>query len=270
MIEPKGRMINRDISESKGFAKLSPEAAVLFCMLIPHFNSHGKQPGGPGHIKEVICPLVEYLTYEKIPLLLKEIGEKTGVKWYECEGRKWLHSLNFLKKHQRLDREKMGQDKIPGFSKDLFNTSIVQVQNNSDTSTKEVHIEDKVREGKDKIREKLPLDPSKTPPQKSLHQIITDHVHATYLKAKGFKYPFGPRDFKIIKWLATNYGDAATAIWDDFLAKNWDWKNGKKIPHTLANLEKNIGELLEAGDWKKRVAAPGGSFAAAAEEIKRI
>jgi hypothetical protein len=51
-----GRMIKRDISNSNGFAQLSPNAAVLFTMLIPHFNAHGKLNGGPGFIKDEICP----------------------------------------------------------------------------------------------------------------------------------------------------------------------------------------------------------------------
>lgn len=116
MQQAEGRMINKSISDSKGFAALSPEAAVLFAMLVPHYNAHGKMNGGVGHIKDEICPHVPYLTYENIGEFLQEITDKTSVKWFEHEGRKWLHSLKFLKKHQKLRADKLGPDKLPSYS----------------------------------------------------------------------------------------------------------------------------------------------------------
>ena len=111
----KGRMINRDISNSKKFAELTPPAAVLFCMLIPHYNSRGKMNGDAGYIKGEICPRIPYLTVENIPELLKEISDKTNVKWFADDGRYWIHSLNFLSEHQRLNIERIGDDKLPSF-----------------------------------------------------------------------------------------------------------------------------------------------------------
>ena len=111
-----GRMINQDISDSAGFAALSSNAAVLFCMLIPHFSAHGKQSGGPAYIKEVVCPLIPYLTLENIPGLMAEIATHTNVKWFEARGRHWLHALNFLSKHQKLKAYKLGRDKLPDYS----------------------------------------------------------------------------------------------------------------------------------------------------------
>lgn len=112
-----GRMINRAISDSDKFASLSPEAAVLFTMIIPWFNAHGKMNGGAGYIKDEICPKVQYLTYQNIPELLKEISEKTNVKWFQFNGRYWLHSLSFNSEHQKLDKK--GVDKLPSFSTEL-------------------------------------------------------------------------------------------------------------------------------------------------------
>jgi hypothetical protein len=110
-----GRMIRRSISESEGFASLSPEAAVLFAMMIPHFNAHGKMPGGPGVVKDEIVPLIPYLTYDNLPQYLQEISDKTNVKWFRC-GTKWyLHALHFLSEHQDLRREKMGADELPSW-----------------------------------------------------------------------------------------------------------------------------------------------------------
>lgn len=110
-----GRMINRAIADSDKFAALTPEAAVLFALLIPWFNSHGKLNGGPGHIKDEICPKIPYLTYENIPALLTEISGKTNVKWFMSGGRHWIHALKFNSEHQRLEK-KLGIDKLPSYS----------------------------------------------------------------------------------------------------------------------------------------------------------
>lgn len=112
----KGRMIKREISNSKGFASLSPKAAVLFCMIIPHLDSHGKMNGGPGYLKDEVCPRVKYLTLKTIPALLKEVHDKTNVKWFEFDGRWWIHSTNFLQNHQELKPDRLGQDLLPTYS----------------------------------------------------------------------------------------------------------------------------------------------------------
>ncbi len=160
-------MINKDISDDIGFSKLSPPAAVLFCLLIPHFNSHGKQNGGCGRIKDEVCPLVSYLTQEKIPALLCEISTHTSVKWFECGGRFWLHSLKFLSKHQNLRADKLGEDKLPNYS----GTTPVLVPDQSQTSPvlvpHEVEGEGEVEEkqkGKSEGGTEPPVDNSDDPP----------------------------------------------------------------------------------------------------------
>ena len=112
----KGRMITRDISDSKGFASLSPPAATLFCMMIPHYTAHGKMNGDPGYIKGEVCPRISYLTTRNLPDYLEEISKKTSVKWFSFDGRYWIHSLNFLVEHQNLDPERIGQDLLPTYS----------------------------------------------------------------------------------------------------------------------------------------------------------
>ena len=112
----KGRMLNKSISDSDGFASLSNEAAVLFCMLVPHYNPYGKMNGGAGYIKDEICPKVQYLTYENIPQFLQEITKKTSVKWFKHKGRCWVHSVNFLTEHQKLEKSKLGDDSLPSYS----------------------------------------------------------------------------------------------------------------------------------------------------------
>mgnify|MGYP001616199105 CR=1 FL=1 len=111
-----GRMIRKSISESQGFASLNEKAGVLFCMIIPHLNAYGKSNSGSGYIKDVVCPLISYLTIKNIPNLLKEISEKTNLKYFEHEGRKWLHSISFLDRHQNLPKDRIGQALLPSYS----------------------------------------------------------------------------------------------------------------------------------------------------------
>ena len=117
MASPKasGRMIRKSVSDSDKIASLTPVAAVLFMMLIPHFNAHGKMPGGPGVVKDEVVPLIPYLTYENLPEYLQEISDKTNVKWFRRGNKWWLHSLHFNSEHQELRIDKMGADTLPGF-----------------------------------------------------------------------------------------------------------------------------------------------------------
>jgi len=78
----KGRMINKEISRSKGIAALSESARCLFFMLLPHFDSFGKMNGNEYYIKGEVVPLIESYTISKIMQCLKEISEKTNVKWF--------------------------------------------------------------------------------------------------------------------------------------------------------------------------------------------
>ncbi len=109
-------MLRKSISTSKGFAKLSPEAAVLFCMIVPHLNSHGKSHAGTGYIKDLICPLIKYLPPERIPKCLAEISKYTKVKLFKKDGQLWIHSLSFLSKHQKLRPDRLGRDQLPTYS----------------------------------------------------------------------------------------------------------------------------------------------------------
>jgi hypothetical protein len=163
MIPSPGRMIRTDISKSDKYAELTPPAAVLFAMLIPHYNSHGKMQAEPYTIKGTVCPKVPYIVatlpantdeieqieakYGTCPRLvsdlLTEITEKTNVKWFKApDGIHYIHSLKY-EEHQKLTKKK-GEDRLPSFPgeqvDDLSETSPGedQVQDLSETSQREV------------------------------------------------------------------------------------------------------------------------------------
>jgi hypothetical protein len=121
-----GRMINQNIALSAKVASLSPESMALFCLLIPHFNSHGKMLANPHGIKGSVCPLVDWLTVEKIEACLTEITEKTNVKWWQDDkGLHYLQSLNW-QDHQNLRADRLGADHLPNWPGETTNQSQFQ------------------------------------------------------------------------------------------------------------------------------------------------
>jgi hypothetical protein len=85
-------------------------------MIIPHLNSHGKCNGGVGYVKDEICPYVKYLTLGKLSKYLTEINKNTNVKWFKYDGRYWIHAINFLTKHQKLNESRLGRDLLPSYT----------------------------------------------------------------------------------------------------------------------------------------------------------
>ena len=110
-----GRMINQDISMSKKISRLTPRSLSLFCLLIPHFNAHGKMLANPMLVKGLVCPLIDWLTPELIQASLIEISDKTNVKfWSDEKGIHYIHSLNW-KEHQEIRADRLGPDRLPDY-----------------------------------------------------------------------------------------------------------------------------------------------------------
>lgn len=109
-----GRMLRKRISRSRKFASLSKDAKILFCMLIPHFDPHGKMNGSPNFIKGEVVPYIDELTVPIITKCLREISNKTSVKWFQCEGLSWLHSTND-QEHQNFNKERIRKDLLPSY-----------------------------------------------------------------------------------------------------------------------------------------------------------
>ena len=109
------RMIHKSVSSSKKLASLSKESLILFTMLIPHFNAHGKLNGSPNFIKGEVVPRLKWATVPIIGKCLQEISEKTSVKWYVVDELQYLQSLKWTD-YQTLRPERMGDDKLPDYS----------------------------------------------------------------------------------------------------------------------------------------------------------
>lgn len=170
MLKSKGRMIRQEIRQSQRIAALCPKSVALFCLLIPHFNAHGKMNGDPRFIKGEVCPLIPWLTIPEITRCLAEIHKKTNVKWFEYGGLKYLHSLNWAQ-HQELRSDRKGGDLLPSYQvqdKSGSTPGVVQTSPGLVPATPGVvplEVEEEV-EGKDKgkIEDKAPPENSRTTP----------------------------------------------------------------------------------------------------------
>lgn len=116
MIKSKGRMIRSDVSKSKKIASLSKDSIILFLMIIPHLNAHGKMNGSPYHIKGEVVPRLEFFTVPLIEKCLKEITEKTSLKWFQFDGLFYIQSIKWAE-HQELRDDRKGSDLLPDYSR---------------------------------------------------------------------------------------------------------------------------------------------------------
>ena len=124
-----GRMLRKAISRSRAFASLSPDAQVLFCLLIPHLNAYGKSNGNTYYIKGEVVPMIDRFDLSRISVCMQEISDKTRVKWFEIGGAHYIHALDW-DDHQNMRSYRRGKDSLPAYS----GTSPGLVQDYSRTS----------------------------------------------------------------------------------------------------------------------------------------
>lgn len=117
-------MIRKNISRSQKLGQLTPEALSLFCLLLPHFNAHGKMEAHPAAIKGIVCPWIDWLDIPQIESCLREISVKTNVKWFECDGGYFLHALSW-DDHQDIRRR--GRDYLPSYPGELPTSARIDV-----------------------------------------------------------------------------------------------------------------------------------------------
>lgn len=110
-----GRMVRTKIARARAHQSLYPEAAALFLFVLPHLDSHGKLRADPIFIKGACVPYADWANEEAIGRALKEISDKTLLKWFEFDGAWWLHALDFWE-WQDIKQVKPGQtDHLPDY-----------------------------------------------------------------------------------------------------------------------------------------------------------
>jgi len=192
-------MIRRDISKSLKFSSLSKDSQVLFCLLIPHFNSYGKMNGEPSFVKGECVPLLHYLTIPKIKRCLREITLKTSVKWFKKDDLFYLQATSW-KDHQDIRGDRLGHDELPvypGVVQDNSSTSPGQLPPEVKAQAQvEVEVEEEVEYGNHKKFTKP------TPQQvgeyaKTLGFTLNGNMFFDYYESKGWLVgKSGMRDWK--------------------------------------------------------------------------
>lgn len=99
---------------------------------------------------------------------------------------------------------------------------------------------------------KEPKEQKKTSPD---YQPFVDHVCSTYKQKYGFAYMWGGEDGKKTNELLANYDRfQLMALWDIFLAGNWNWVNARgdavSVSHSLREFFGKVRILLEENKWK--------------------
>lgn len=105
-----GKVVHKEISDSRKLASLSKDALILYLFIMPHLDPFGKMLGGPGYIKDVCVPFLEYLSQDKIKELLLEITEKTYMKWFEIKGRYYIHDTKAEEKLPKCHKDRYKND----------------------------------------------------------------------------------------------------------------------------------------------------------------
>ena len=116
------RKLPKSIIEGDDFSFLSQPARELRLVIIPYMNSHGKMMGNPYTLKGMLFPKIDWWTPAKIERYMREISEKTPVKWFSDHmGVKYVHDLSF-QDHQNVRKDKKGKDTFPSFQQVALNS----------------------------------------------------------------------------------------------------------------------------------------------------
>lgn len=91
------------------------------------------------------------------------------------------------------------------------------------------------------------------------------HIMETYKMKVGTRYPFTGENGRAVKSLLGHYGlEMVCALWDEFLDRDWTWydRYNKKVrvAHDLRIFQAKLTELLEGGEYKKRIKPVGPVF----------
>lgn len=148
------RLLTDEIAKSKKLPGLSPDSLNLFFLLVPHYTVHGKLSGDPYFIKGKVCPRFVRFTVPKIEKMLKEISDKTNVKWFQVDGLWYLHCLAYSDHQPGLRKDRSGKDVLPNFPKETPELpDLIELQDNSGSSPLQVPLGSRIEEVGSRIEE---------------------------------------------------------------------------------------------------------------------
>jgi len=111
----RGRILDKDISESDSFARLKDSNSQLLCALLTSWwDDHGKMIGDEAWIKGNIVRKLPQYTLKEVARCLQNINNNLNVQWWTDPNtkNKWLYWEKF-DKFQTISDEKKTKDKLP-------------------------------------------------------------------------------------------------------------------------------------------------------------
>lgn len=227
---PKGRMLNRKIAIDEKVAQLSPLANLLFTWMIPFQDSAGRMMAIPESIKGIVCPLLKYLTIDKIKDSLKEMDSVGLIKIY---GNGMYLQFNGFSKNQTIDTSREAPSSIP---------PLEQLKSNSGVTQEHFPLNSEVKgevkgKYKDNIlcakaheptsNEQKPPKPLKLPKETDTDlSLVIKYIYDSRLKKTGNKYIISGKLAKNLKNLCRVHTHAAVcAAWSIFINDKLDLKD---------------------------------------------
>ena len=117
---PRGRMLDKRISESKKLGSVSDKSKVIYFMLLPHLDKNGCFKCVPGLIKWTTMPNIDY-DFKTMDKCLRELNEAKLLIIYNVNGDEYLQYIKF-REFQTNDVSKEGITDIPEPTPDLLQT----------------------------------------------------------------------------------------------------------------------------------------------------
>ena len=78
----RGRMFSQSYSTDRRYGRLSLKAVALFPLMWSNADDQGRLCGDPEEIKYAVCPNIDHITKQDIPVLLKELQENKLIFCY--------------------------------------------------------------------------------------------------------------------------------------------------------------------------------------------
>jgi hypothetical protein len=108
---PKGRMLNKKISQDNKVAKLSLKATLLYTWCIPYLDVEGKIYGDVWTLKSIV-PHVKEITPDNIPSIVNEWVVVDLVTYYGDDSHKYLYFKGFME-NQSINPDREAKSEIP-------------------------------------------------------------------------------------------------------------------------------------------------------------
>lgn len=262
-------------------ANINPLGRILFSGLWCLADREGRLEDRPARIKAELLPYDQCEVEE----LLKHLDIMNFIKRYKVGGQRYIQIVNF-KRHQNPHKKEPKSEIPPMPNQSKSSTEAQEKPGNyrassgnsgtspassliphsliplspsplSDSSLKTTDMAT-AQGGDHPPSGKPPKKAKETVPAPEGYKAFVDHAFVTYRAKFGGPPHFGKAEGNTVKALLVNYPvHLLKALWDVFLAKNWDWREKGteklvKVGHSVLVFQTKITIMMESGEWKAK------------------